>query len=419
MIFRRIKRTVTSIQKKHRHLEKDKEHQLEVIEKMYANLEAKDAELAEREKKHVQLNTGFVIRFWVIGALIAYFAYIAFKTLDVVYLILAAFVVSMIMNAPITFFAKYMHRWFAIALAYLLVLGAVFVVVVAVLPFVINQLAEVLKLWVDKIVQFQALLQTEGLPTVIEKYVSLPWSLKKYLLDSIQSGAFLSTLQSNLQQNISDIVSTGTSYVTDLWWFAVKLVSWIFSTIAQAMILFILSVFFSIEKEQVINFVSSLAWIRRNHTYVKLQKMYAKLGLWIKWQTLVCIYVWVMVALLFWLWSWIFWVKIPNIWSLSVIAWLMNFIPYIGPLIWMTLAALVTLIAGWWKAWLLVLIIYVLVNQSENNILTPIIMNKTLWVSALLIFICMLLWGLIFGFIGVLLAVPIAVILTMAIDKEE
>ncbi|MBP6086016.1 AI-2E family transporter [Patescibacteria group bacterium] len=35
-------------------------------------------------------------------------------------------------------------------------------------------------------------------------------------------------------------------------------------------------------------------------------------------------------------------------------------------------------------------IIYTLVNQSENNVLTPIIMNKTLGVSALLIFICML-----------------------------
>ena len=52
MIFSRIKRTVNSIQKKHRHLEKEKQHQLESIEKMYANLESKNAELQEREKKH-------------------------------------------------------------------------------------------------------------------------------------------------------------------------------------------------------------------------------------------------------------------------------------------------------------------------------------------------------------------------------
>jgi hypothetical protein len=122
MIFRRIKRTVTSLQKNHRRLEKEKEQQLAEIEKMYANLEAKDAEIQDREKKHGHLNAAFIVRFWVIGALIAYFAYIVFKTLDVVYLILTAYVISMIMDAPIAFFAKRMPRGIAIALAYLLIL---------------------------------------------------------------------------------------------------------------------------------------------------------------------------------------------------------------------------------------------------------------------------------------------------------
>ena len=122
MIFRRIKHTVKAIQKRHRNLEKDKEHQLEAIEKMYANLEAKDADLQEREKKHSQFGNHFILRFWIFGALVAYFSYILFKTLDVVYLILAAFVISMIMNAPITFFSRYMHRGLAIALAYFIVI---------------------------------------------------------------------------------------------------------------------------------------------------------------------------------------------------------------------------------------------------------------------------------------------------------
>ena len=418
MIFSRIKQTLKSIQKRHRNLEKEKEHQLENIEKMYENLEARDNELQEREKKHWQFGSNFILRFWILGAVVAYFSYILFKTLDVVYLILAAFVISMIMDAPIAFFSKRMPRGLAIALAYLLVLWAGFVVVVVVLPFVVNQLVDVLKLAIDKVNQFQTLLQTEWLPTIIEKHLSLPSTLKKYILESIRSDAFVSTLQSNIQENISQIISTWSSYVTDLWGFAVKLVTGVFSAVAQAMILFLLSVFFSVEKEQVINFVSSLAWSRRNHMYVKLQKMYAKLGLRIKWQILVCIYVWVMIAILFTLVSRIFGTNIPNIWSLSLIAWMLNFIPYVWPLIGMVLATLVTLIAWGRKAGILVLIIYVLVNQSENNVLTPIIMNKTLWVSALLIFICMLLGWLIFGFIWVLLAVPIAVILTMAFDKE-
>lgn len=385
---------------------------------MYANLESKDAELQEREKKNSQFGSNFILRFWILGALVAYFWYILFKTLDIVYLILAAFIISMIMDAPIAFFSKRMPRWLAIALAYLLVLGFLFLIIVVVLPFIVNQLTDVLKLGIDKINQFQELLKTDWLQSVIKNNISLPSSIKKYILQWINNEEFMAGLQTNLQDNISQIVTTWTWYVTNLWWFAVKLVTGIFTTIAQWMILFVLSVFFSVEKEQVIHFISSLAWLRRNHMYVKLQKMYAKLWLRLKWQVLVCLYVWVMVLILFSLWSWIFGVKIPQIWSLSLIAWLMNFIPYIWPLIWMIIAGSVTLIAWWWQAWVLVIAVYILVNQSENNVLTPIIMNKTLWVSALLIFICMLLGWLIFWFIGVLLAVPISVILTMAFDKD-
>ncbi len=83
-------------------------------------------------------------------------------------------------------------------------------IVVVVLPFVINQIAEVLKIAIERINEFQTLLQTQGLPTVIEKHTSLPSSVKKYILDNVSSDAFITTLQSNLQQNISEIVTTGT-----------------------------------------------------------------------------------------------------------------------------------------------------------------------------------------------------------------
>lgn len=378
----------------------------------------KDIELQEREKKHSQFGSNFILKFWILGALVAYFGYILFKTLDIVYLILAAFIISMIMDAPITFFSRRMPRGLAIALAYLLVLWFLFLIIVVVLPFLVNQLTEVLKLGIDKINQFQDLLKTQWLQSVIQNNISLPASIKNYILQGMNNAEFMSWLQTNIQSNISQIVTTWTSYVTNLWWFAVKLVTGIFTTIAQALILFVLAIFFSVEKEKVIYFISSLAWTKRNHMYVKLQKMYAKLWLRLKGQVIVCLYVGFLVLILFSLWSWIFGVKIPQIWSLSLIAGMMNFIPYIWPLIGMTIAALVTVVAWGWQAAVLVIAIYILVNQSENNVLTPIIMNKTLGVSALLIFICMLLGWLIFGFIWVVLAVPIAVILTMAFDKN-
>ena len=66
---------------------------------------------------------------------------------------------------------------------------------------------------------------------------------------------FIATLQSNVEANISQIVSLGKSYVTDLGGFAVSVVTGLFSILIKGMILFLMCIFFSIEKEGVINFI--------------------------------------------------------------------------------------------------------------------------------------------------------------------
>lgn len=97
-----------------------KRKELDQIERLYSELEQKDAEL-EHEKakasKH-HWDTGSIFKFWIVGALIVYVSYLAFQTLDVIYLIAAAFIFSMVMDAPIAFFSKRMNRGLAIFLAY-------------------------------------------------------------------------------------------------------------------------------------------------------------------------------------------------------------------------------------------------------------------------------------------------------------
>jgi len=62
-------------------------------------------------------------KFWITGVLILFLAYIAFQSLEVIYLILAAYILSLAVEAIIDFFEKRMHsRAFSIVLAYLFVI---------------------------------------------------------------------------------------------------------------------------------------------------------------------------------------------------------------------------------------------------------------------------------------------------------
>lgn len=415
----RIKKIVSNFKTQQRALETKKERELTAIEQKYSYLIQEDENLKQNKGDSSFTSRNFLV-FWLVGLLAVYIGYVAYSALSIVYMILAAFLISMIMDSSVVYLSRKMPRWLAIALAYFLVILFLALIAFIVAPFFFTQLAQALNLGLEQITKLQLLLQTESLTTIIENNLNfLPTTLKAFFIKDVFTADAIVSLQSALQNNISQIISTGTTYVTSLWSFAVKIVTTVFMTITQAIMMFVLAIFFSIEKEWVVEFLSSIAGNNKNHVYVKLQRMYAKLWLWIKGQIIVCAYVGVMVGIMFQLAARILWVHIPNIGTLAIIAGLMNFIPYVWAFIGMAIAFFVTILAAGWKISLLVLGLYILVNQSENNILTPIIMNKTLGISALVIFICMLMGASLFGFMGVLLAVPIAVIISLAFEKER
>lgn len=76
-------------------------------------------------------------------------------------------------------------------------------------------------------------------------------------------------------------------------------------------------------------------------------------------------------------------------------------------------AAISALVLYGLPGFLAVAILYTIIQQLEENFLIPLVMNKTLGVNTLLVFISMMFGGLLMGFIGVLLSVPIAVILAI------
>jgi predicted PurR-regulated permease PerM len=173
-----------------------------------------------------------------------------------------------------------------------------------------------------------------------------------------------------------------------------------------------LSVLFSIEKKSVIWFICNLGWKKREYIKFKLERLYKKLWLRLKWQLLLCLFIAIAMLIALIIMS-IFGLEIPQKWSLAVIAWLTELIPYIGPILWWIPAVIVVLLHNWIYAAIVMVGVIFIIQWLENNILIPVVMNKTLWVNPVTIFISMILWWIIMWFIWILLAVPIAVILTI------
>ncbi|MCX6721200.1 MAG: AI-2E family transporter [Candidatus Staskawiczbacteria bacterium] len=94
---------------------------------------------------------------------------------------------------------------------------------------------------------------------------------------------------------------------------------------------------------------------------------------------------------------------------LALISGILNFIPYIGP--WITtfiLLAFIAVSSGSWLTVIYVLAAIVIIQEVENKLLTPLLMKKMTDLPAVLVLMSMLIGGKVFGFTGLIFAVPVA-----------
>ena len=101
---------------------------------------------------------------------------------------------------------------------------------------------------------------------------------------------------------------------------------------------------------------------------------------------------------------------IPLAAPLGLLAGLFNFIPNIGPLVAAVPALLVALTISPAHA-AYTAILYLVVQNIDGFVLTPLVQQKTVALPAVVVIAAQLLFGILFGFLGVLLAVPLVAVL--------
>ncbi|WP_163101842.1 AI-2E family transporter [Peribacillus alkalitolerans] len=139
-----------------------------------------------------------------------------------------------------------------------------------------------------------------------------------------------------------------------------------------------------------------------------LQDVEHSLGSYIRGQLIVCVSIGLISTILFWLIH----LKYPLI--LGFIIGVTNVIPYFGPVIG-AVPAIIIAAALSGKMVLFVIIIVFGLQFLEGNILSPLIVGKSLHMHPLMIMLALLIGGEVGGVVGLIIAVPILAILKVAI----
>lgn len=389
-------------------------------------LEKQIVELQEKEKavEKAQASWGWMLtnrtslKFWLIGIVAMFLAYFIFKTIDILFLILTAFIVALAIEWLIEFFEKRLrHRGIGIILSYLLLIILVLAGLVFVIPFLLSQLSQMLGMVTNNISGIQTMLQTQSISDIVAASHRIPGSAKEILLKALADPTVVAGVQTKLQSNVSQLMNLGTTYAKDIGNLAINFLGSFVNFLTQTSIVLTLAVLFSIQRTSVMKFISGLRGPKKyKFAYMKLERIYKKLWIWLKSQLMLCVFIGVAVGLALLLLS-VFGMDIPQKWSLALIAGITELIPYIWPLLWWFVAVVVAFIHFGRMGVLVVGAIFVVIQRLENNVLIPVLMNKTLGVNPVVIFISMIIGWLIIGVLWVLLAVPISVIITLLLEK--
>lgn len=309
--------------------------------------------------------------------------------------VLAIVFISLIFAAAITPFVDKMQkhgipRGFGVLILYLILFGVVTLMIALLIPPVIEQLKQL----------------SANFPSYYEQIVR---SLQNFQEFSASKG-----LTGNVEQGLQSITSTLTKFTGSLF----GIVGGIFGSIFTILGVLVMTFYLALEETSLKKLLQSIAPAKYQPYFIqKTHQIQEKLGLWLRGQLILS----VVIGFLSYIGLVILGVHYSLV--LALVAGITEFVPYIGPIIGAIPAIFLASAQSPTKA-VLVMILYVIIQQLENQILVPKVMQKTVGLNPIIVLIVTLTGATVGGVIGIMLAVPTATILSIFFEdffakKEE
>lgn len=181
----------------------------------------------------------------------------------------------------------------------------------------------------------------------------------------------------------------------------------VFGGALAVFLVFVVSFYLVVNRNGLVTFVRSLTPPEHQATIIGLvERAQLKLSRWASAQILLG----VIVGLLVYVGLWGLGVRFAL--ALALLAGVLELIPVIGPII----AAVPAVLIGFTESpftGALVVLLYIIIQQLENNALVPVIMRRAVGLNPLVTIIAVIVGAKLAGFIGLLLAVPVATVLAV------
>ena len=298
--------------------------------------------------------------------LIFYFVYL---TRDILILFIFALIISVLFNPAIDFLTKKrIPRGLAILIVYLFVFGFLGILIYSIAPIFIYEIQQFTQLFPQYFEKVAPALKGLGL-SVFENFESFTKATEGWLFRA--SSSIFNALGA------------------------------IFGSIFSTITIFSIAIFLSLEEKGIEKTLSLLFPKKYEAQVLNIwDRCRNRVAGWFGTRILSCLFV----GLVTFIACKILVIKYAL--SFGLMAGITNIVPVIGPIVAAAVIVMFTLLDSWGKA-LFILIIFILIQQIEGNIITPLLSKKFIGLPPALVLIALMIGGKFWGIMGAILAIPL------------
>ncbi len=336
--------------------------------------------MAESRDIHINLNTGTIVRFFLLAILIVALYYVS----EIVLVVLAAVIIASAIVPVVRRLQRFkINRIVGVILVYIAMAVVLAGLLIFFVPIVASDAVQFLNNLPDS-VSFEKL-----------------WSPVTNL--GLNFGTDLSSTFGSQTVSIPDLVTGLQNIIVGTSASAFKTASILFGGVFSFILMVVLSFYLAVQEEGISDFLRIIAPVRHHDYIIGLWKRsQRKIGLWLQGQIILGIVVGVLVYLVLMI------VGIPHPLLLAVFAGLLEIIPVFGPIISSVPAIILAFADRGLGTGFLLIGLYLIIYQFESQIFYPLVVKKIVGISPIVVILALVIGAKLAGLLGAVIAVPLS-----------
>jgi predicted PurR-regulated permease PerM len=328
------------------------------------------------EHNTIRISTDTFVR----AVLIGFAVYGVFLLKNILLLILAAIVIASFVESGVRAFARVkVGRFLAVPIIYSIVIAILFAVFYAFVPIIFRELSGVIGL-ISTYLPSTSTIDTQSIQGASD------------FVTNISKNTSTSDLLSNIKAITSSFTQGATSIIGST-----------FGGVVNLILVLVMSFYLSIQERGIQTFLRIITPAKHERYVIDLWvRTQRKIGLWFQGQLLLGL---VMAAITFVVLSLL---GVQYAFLIAIITGIAELIPF-GVVFAAIPAVLFAVIDGGVLLGFKVLIFYIIAQQVENYVLNPAIVKRVVGIPPLIVLVSFLIGITLAGFVGAVLAIPIAV----------